>query len=184
LTVMEAVHIPGALSQQILTPPARAPRRKEVDHSQRILVFAVPVYFEKINCVKELTRNKQATLLLPDAAVHGVFTQSMINDLVTDEWVQKWKLDRKLAEGVTEIQLPTGADICGAPFDQPPLYLVVALHALPRPHDGAHVPAEVARGEPRHLPAGCGELHTSLKGSHADQGLLQPAQCGDHRARQ
>eukprot|EP00966_Prymnesium_polylepis_P175219 4054713-Prymnesium_polylepis.2 len=44
---------------------------KEVDHSRCILVFAMPVYFERINCVKELTRaivrDKKITLMLPDA---------------------------------------------------------------------------------------------------------------------
>jgi len=29
---------------------------KEVDHSRCIVVFAMPVYFQKISCVKELTR--------------------------------------------------------------------------------------------------------------------------------
>jgi hypothetical protein len=47
---------------------------KEVDHSRCVLVFAMPVYFEEFNCVKELTRTiirkKQVTLLLPDAEVH------------------------------------------------------------------------------------------------------------------
>eukprot|EP00966_Prymnesium_polylepis_P162474 3755470-Prymnesium_polylepis.1 len=102
----------------------------EVDHSQCILIFAMPVYFEKINCVKELTRcivrNKPIMLLLPDAEVHGVFTQAMIGEIVTDEWVQKWKLDKKLAEwasdwGVAEVKTPTCAEICDALFKQPPL---------------------------------------------------------------
>mmetsp|Transcript_20685 Transcript_20685/g.61519 ORF Transcript_20685/g.61519 Transcript_20685/m.61519 type:complete len:631 (+) Transcript_20685:2-1894(+) len=103
---------------------------KEVDHSRCILVFAMPVYFEKINCVKELTRtivrHKQITLLLPDAEVHGVFTTAMIAEIVTDEWVSKWKLEKKLAKwasdwGVTEVKTPTGAEICDALFKQPPL---------------------------------------------------------------
>ena len=29
---------------------------KEVDHSRCVLIFAMPVYFEKIDCVKEMTR--------------------------------------------------------------------------------------------------------------------------------
>jgi len=103
---------------------------KEVDHSRCILVFAMPVYFQKINCVKEMTRaivrKKQITLLLPDAEVHGAFTTAMIGEVVTDEWVQKWKLDKKLAEwardwGVAEVKTPTGAEICDALFQQPPL---------------------------------------------------------------
>eukprot|EP00966_Prymnesium_polylepis_P005544 127086-Prymnesium_polylepis.1 len=61
----------------------------------------MPVYFQKINCVKEMTRaivrNKPITLLLPDAEVHGEFTQAMIAEVVTDEWVQRWKLEKKLA---------------------------------------------------------------------------------------
>eukprot|EP00966_Prymnesium_polylepis_P191905 4446998-Prymnesium_polylepis.1 len=90
----------------------------------------MPVYFEKINCVKELTRaivrNKQITLLLPDSEVHGVFTQAMIGEIVTDEWAAKWKLEKKLAEwvshwGVAEVKTPAGTDICDALFRQPPL---------------------------------------------------------------
>jgi hypothetical protein len=90
----------------------------------------MPVYFEKINCVKEMTRaivrNKQITLLLPDAEVHGVFTPAMIRETVTDEWVSKWKLGTKLAEwasdwGVPELKMPTGEEICDTLFQQPPL---------------------------------------------------------------
>eukprot|EP00966_Prymnesium_polylepis_P009055 208727-Prymnesium_polylepis.1 len=90
----------------------------------------MPVYFEKINCVKELTRaivrNKQITLLLPDSEVHGEFTQAMISEIVTDEWVCKWRLEKKLAEwasdwGVSEVKTPTGAEIRVALFKQPPL---------------------------------------------------------------
>eukprot|EP00966_Prymnesium_polylepis_P274221 6335049-Prymnesium_polylepis.1 len=89
---------------------------KEVDHSRSILVFAMPVYFQKINCVKEMTRaivrNKQITLLLPDTEVHGEFTTAMIGGIVTDEWVRQWKLEKKLAEwasgwGVAEVKTPT-----------------------------------------------------------------------------
>jgi len=103
---------------------------KEVDHSRCILVFAMPVYFEKFNCVKELTRailrNKQITLLLPDSEVHGVFTQAMVNDSVTDQWVQKWKLEKNLTEwasewGVKEVNTPTASEIRNALFKQPPL---------------------------------------------------------------
>jgi len=103
---------------------------KEVDHSRCIVVFAMPIYFEKINCVKELTRavvrNKQITLLLPDAEMHGTFTQEMIADIVTDEWVREWRLDRKLAEwasgwGVADVKQPTAAEICDALFKSPPL---------------------------------------------------------------
>eukprot|EP00966_Prymnesium_polylepis_P168163 3888161-Prymnesium_polylepis.1 len=58
----------------------------------------MPVYFQKINCVKELTRAiVRKTLLLPDAEVHGEFTRAMVRDIVTDEWLQKWKLQKKLA---------------------------------------------------------------------------------------
>ena len=103
---------------------------KEVDHSLCILVFAMAVYFEKVNCVKELTRtivrHKQITLLLPDSEVHGVFTQAMIREIVTDEWVARWKLEKKLAKwasdwGVAEVKTPTSTDICEALFKQPPL---------------------------------------------------------------
>jgi hypothetical protein len=103
---------------------------KEVDHSRCIVVFAMPVYFEKINCVKELTRavvrHKQITLLLPDAEVHGVFTHSMIAEIVTEDWVAKWKLGKKLAEwandwGVAEVKTPAAQEICDALFKKPTL---------------------------------------------------------------
>eukprot|EP00966_Prymnesium_polylepis_P268611 6205312-Prymnesium_polylepis.1 len=90
----------------------------------------MPVYFEKINFVKELTRaivrNKLITLLLPDAEVHGSFTVAMIRDIVTNEWVQRWKLEKKLAEwasewNVSEVKVPTAAEICDTLFKQPPL---------------------------------------------------------------
>eukprot|EP00966_Prymnesium_polylepis_P257646 5952243-Prymnesium_polylepis.1 len=90
----------------------------------------MPVYFEKINCVKELTRSivrdKPITLLLPDAEVHGEFTQTMIEQIVTNDWVKKWRLERKVTEwaadwGVAEVQPPTAAEICNALFKQPPL---------------------------------------------------------------
>jgi hypothetical protein len=103
---------------------------KEVDHSLCILIFAMAVYFEKINCVKELTRaivrHKQITLLLPDSEVHGVFTTSMIAEIVTNEWIKRWKLEKKLAEwaedwGVAEVKVPTAEQICDTLFKQPPL---------------------------------------------------------------
>jgi len=102
-----------------------------VDKSRSILIFAMPVFFDKINCVRELVRaivrNKQVTLLLPDAEVHGVFTQEIIRGIVTDEWVEQWKLKNTiLAEWATkweaaELKLPTAVDICDALFKQPPL---------------------------------------------------------------
>eukprot|EP00966_Prymnesium_polylepis_P117643 2719791-Prymnesium_polylepis.1 len=70
------------------------------------------VYFEKLNCVRELVRaivrNKRLILLLPDADVHGAFTQAMIRNIVTDEWlqaVQQWQLEKPLSPS----GLPTGA---------------------------------------------------------------------------
>jgi len=71
-------------------------------------------------------RNKQITLLLPDSEVHGVFTQAMVNDSVTDQWVQKWKLEKNLTEwasewGVKEVNTPTASEIRNALFKQPPL---------------------------------------------------------------
>eukprot|EP00966_Prymnesium_polylepis_P067472 1567004-Prymnesium_polylepis.1 len=90
----------------------------------------MPVYFEKINCVKELlrsvVRNKQITVLLPDSEVHGVFTQAMIREIVTDGWVRKWKLEKKLIKwasdwGVAKVKLPSSMEICDALFKQPPL---------------------------------------------------------------
>ena len=73
-------------------------------------------------------RNKPITLLLvlPDAEVHGEFTQAMIREIMTDEWLEQWKLERLLAEwasqwGVAELKPPTSADMCDAVFKQPPL---------------------------------------------------------------
>eukprot|EP00966_Prymnesium_polylepis_P211862 4907058-Prymnesium_polylepis.1 len=103
---------------------------KEVDHSRCILIFAMPVYFEKFNCVKEMTRTivrqKQVTLLLPDSEVHGDFTQAMIREVVTDEWTRKWKVQKTVAKwadewGVADLKPPTAAEICSALFQQPPL---------------------------------------------------------------
>eukprot|EP00966_Prymnesium_polylepis_P308332 7125449-Prymnesium_polylepis.1 len=50
----------------------------------------------------------------------------MIADIVTDEWVKRWKLETKLAEwasdwGVAELKPPTSAEMCDAMFMQPPL---------------------------------------------------------------
>ena len=50
----------------------------------------------------------------------------MIGEIVTDEWVAKWKLEKELAEwasdwGVAEVRTPKGAEICDALFNQPPL---------------------------------------------------------------
>jgi|EP00966_Prymnesium_polylepis_P200777 hypothetical protein len=103
---------------------------ESVDSSQCILVFAMPVYFEKINCVRELVRaivrEKPIALLLPDAEVHGELTQAMIREMVTDMWLEQWKLAKLLAEwatewSVAELQPPTAADMCDALFKQPPL---------------------------------------------------------------
>ena len=101
-----------------------------VDKSRCILVFAMPVFFEKINCVRELVRavvrNKQITLLLPDAEVHGVVTQEIIGGIVTDQWMEQWELEKMLANwaskwNVAEVKVPTAADIRNALFKQPPL---------------------------------------------------------------
>jgi hypothetical protein len=103
---------------------------KEVDHSRCILIFAMPVYFQKINCVKEMTRTvvrqKQVTLLLPDAEVHGEFTAAMIEEIVTDDWTKKWKIEKMVAKwagewGVADLKPPTATDICSALFQQAPL---------------------------------------------------------------
>eukprot|EP00966_Prymnesium_polylepis_P127300 2944034-Prymnesium_polylepis.1 len=50
----------------------------------------------------------------------------MIADIVTEDWVKRWKLEKKVAEwaadwGVVEIKMPTGAGICDALFKQSPL---------------------------------------------------------------
>eukprot|EP00966_Prymnesium_polylepis_P026607 613779-Prymnesium_polylepis.1 len=97
---------------------------KEVDHSQCILVFAMPVYFEKVNCVKEMmrtiVRNKPITLLLPDAEVHGTFTTDMIRNIVTDEWVKKWKIAHRITTWASEwgadLAVPSPTQICDALF--------------------------------------------------------------------
>mmetsp|Transcript_34631 Transcript_34631/g.90679 ORF Transcript_34631/g.90679 Transcript_34631/m.90679 type:complete len:200 (+) Transcript_34631:1-600(+) len=50
----------------------------------------------------------------------------MIAEIVTDKWMAKWKLQKKLAQwasewGVVEVKLPTGAEIRDALFKQSPL---------------------------------------------------------------
>ena len=105
---------------------ARGSGIRELDHSKVILVFAMPVYFEKVNCVKELiraiVRDKPITLLLPDAEVHGVFTEAMVREIVTEEWLKQWKLEKKFREWhMTKVKTPTPADICNRLFKQPPL---------------------------------------------------------------
>jgi len=103
---------------------------ESVDSSQCILVFAMPVYFEKINCVRELVRaivrDKPITLLLPDAEVHGEFTQAMISEIVTDVWMEQWKLGKLLAEwaaewAVAELRPPTAWEMCESLFKEAPL---------------------------------------------------------------
>jgi len=103
---------------------------ESVDSSHGILVFGMAVYFEKINCIRELVRaivrNKQLILLLPDAEVHGAFTQAMIRNIVTDEWVEQWQLEKLLSDwavewGVAELKPPTALDICEALLKYPPL---------------------------------------------------------------
>eukprot|EP00966_Prymnesium_polylepis_P288449 6662681-Prymnesium_polylepis.3 len=103
---------------------------KEVDHSRYIAVFAMPVYFEKINCVMELTRavvrKKPISVLLPDSEVHGEFTQEMVCDILTEEWVKRWKLEQKLAEwardwGVQELSTPSAEAFRDAIFLNSPL---------------------------------------------------------------
>eukprot|EP00966_Prymnesium_polylepis_P233236 5394095-Prymnesium_polylepis.1 len=64
--------------------------------------------------------------MLPDAKVRAFFTQSMIAEIVTDEWVRKWKLEKKLAEwasdwGVAEVKTPTAAEIYAKVSKQPAL---------------------------------------------------------------
>ena len=103
---------------------------KEVDHSRCILVFAIPIYFEKFNCVKEfnraIVRKKQICLLLPDSEVHGEFTQAMIRQVVTDAWVEKWHL-QKITEkwrsewGTETLQTPSATEMCDALFKEEPL---------------------------------------------------------------
>ena len=61
----------------------------QVDHSHVILVFALPVYFEKNNCVMELVRatvrNKRIILLLPDSQMHGTaFTMDQLKKTITE----------------------------------------------------------------------------------------------------
>eukprot|EP00966_Prymnesium_polylepis_P308013 7118239-Prymnesium_polylepis.1 len=68
-------------------------------------------------------------LLLPDSEVHGSFTTAMIAEMVSEEWLRKWNLEKKLAQwasdwGVDELKaptVPTVAEICDALFKQPPL---------------------------------------------------------------
>eukprot|EP00966_Prymnesium_polylepis_P244755 5661376-Prymnesium_polylepis.2 len=94
----------------------------------------------------------------------------MVGEIVTDEWVSKWKLEKKIAEwasdwGVAEVKTPTGADMCGALFKQ-------------SPHEWS--PAAAGGGVAGHLPAGRRELQAS-QGSLCCQRVLQPAQPGRER---
>eukprot|EP00966_Prymnesium_polylepis_P019733 454894-Prymnesium_polylepis.1 len=75
---------------------------------------------------RTIVRQKQVTLLLPDAEVHGEFTQAMIREVVTDEWTRKWKIEETVAKwgkewGVADLKPPTAADICDALFKHPTL---------------------------------------------------------------
>eukprot|EP00966_Prymnesium_polylepis_P034757 807914-Prymnesium_polylepis.2 len=83
-----------------------------VDKSRSILVFALPVFFDKINCVRELVRaivrNKQITLLLPDAEVHGVVTHEVIRGIVTDQWVEQWRLKKTMLANWASVGRPSG----------------------------------------------------------------------------
>jgi len=90
----------------------------------------MPVYFEKVNCIKEMIRailrNKPIILLLPDIEEHGEFTVDMIRDIITDAWVEKWKIAKlveKMASewGVFDLKTPTPSEICDALFKWPAL---------------------------------------------------------------
>eukprot|EP00966_Prymnesium_polylepis_P114197 2639146-Prymnesium_polylepis.1 len=50
----------------------------------------------------------------------------MVREIVTDVWVEQWKLGKLLTEwatewGVAELKEPTAAEMCDALFKQPPL---------------------------------------------------------------
>eukprot|EP00966_Prymnesium_polylepis_P310006 7162496-Prymnesium_polylepis.2 len=79
---------------------------REVDHSHTVLTFVLPLYFTMNNCVNELlravVRNKQIIVMLPDAGVHGVFTEAMIREIVTDQWVAEMRLHDQLDRWITE----------------------------------------------------------------------------------
>ena len=71
-------------------------------------------------------RGKPIILLLPDAESHGAFTVDMIERIVTNEWVKKWKLDQKVAEwsaewGTPDVEAPTAEQIRAALFRYSPL---------------------------------------------------------------
>eukprot|EP00966_Prymnesium_polylepis_P302936 6998353-Prymnesium_polylepis.1 len=66
---------------------------------------------------RTVVRQKQVTLLLPDAEVHGEFTAAMIEEIVTDDWTKKWKIEKMVAKwagewGVADLKPPTATDIC------------------------------------------------------------------------
>jgi len=76
---------------------------------------------------------KPIILLLPDAEVHGEFTEAMIRDIVTDTWVRKWKLEKKLAEWACEWGVQWRSrrrqpkEICEALFRRSPVERITAF---------------------------------------------------------
>ena len=66
-------------------------------------------------------RNKPIVTFLPDSESHGMFTEAMIRDLITDKWLTNRNLKSVVNTwaqewGTPGIQLPTPTEICDAIF--------------------------------------------------------------------
>ena len=77
----------------------------EVDHSDVVLVYAMPSYFQKINCVKELfravLRQKAILTFVCNAAdTANMMTEANIREVITEEWVDYWATKRGLSKKV------------------------------------------------------------------------------------
>ena len=98
------------------------------------------VYFDKVNCRKELlraiVRKKRIIALLPDCEMHGNVSEAHVRSVLTHDVVKEWKLDKKLKEWAKDwaeldglgasfdpekVWIPTGREIADAIFEYPPL---------------------------------------------------------------
>eukprot|EP00966_Prymnesium_polylepis_P184933 4286082-Prymnesium_polylepis.1 len=111
----------------------------------------------------------------------------MIVEIVTDEWVRKWKLEKKLFEWSARLgrnrddQAANGRKYLRRLF-QGSAARVVAPHTVPGSYHGAHVPASAASVSARYLSAGCRQVQAAQGPLHC-QGALQLTQPGVERAR-
>ena len=104
----------------------------EVDKSECILVFCTSQYFEKKNSLKELyravvQRRPILAMLEPDATQEGGLDQAMVEALITNKKLDKFKLRKKWQEWKDD------GDLLAAAFDHAPDEVEVraALFATP-----------------------------------------------------